>query len=134
MKTVLIDDERLARAELCRLLVAHPEVEILGEAGNVTEALRILPALRPDLVFLDIEMPERTGFDLLAALTPPHPEILFRDRLRRVRVARPRGQRARLPAQAGEPGAARGGLGARAKPAGRGGGDGGRGGDGAGRG
>lgn len=77
MKTVLIDDERLARRELRHLLAAHPEVEIVGESPNVTEALRLLPALRPDLIFLDIEMPERTGFDLLEALPPPHPEIIF---------------------------------------------------------
>ena len=77
MKTVLIDDERLAREELRRLLGAHPEVEIAGEAANVTEALRLLPELRPELVFLDIEMPGRSGFDLLAALPPPHPEIVF---------------------------------------------------------
>jgi two-component system LytT family response regulator len=77
MKTVLIDDERLARAELRQLLGLHPEVEIAGEAANVTEALRLLPELRPDLIFLDIEMPGRTGFDLLAALPPPHPEIVF---------------------------------------------------------
>ncbi len=77
MKTVLIDDERLAREELRRLLGRHPEVEIAGEAGNVTEALRIIPLLRPELVFLDIEMPDRNGFDLLAALPPPHPEIVF---------------------------------------------------------
>ncbi len=77
MKTVLIDDERLAREELRRLLGAHPEVEILGEAGNVTEALKLVPELRPELMFLDIEMPGRTGFDLLAALPPPHPQIVF---------------------------------------------------------
>jgi two-component system LytT family response regulator len=77
MKTVLIDDERLARDELRRLLQAHPEVEVAGEAANVTEALRLLPVLRPDLIFLDIEMPGRTGFDLLEALPAPHPEIIF---------------------------------------------------------
>ncbi len=77
MKTVLIDDERLARQELRHLLAAHPEIEIVGEAANVTDALRLLPALQPDLIFLDIEMPGRTGFDLIAALPPPHPEIIF---------------------------------------------------------
>jgi two-component system LytT family response regulator len=77
MKTVLIDDEALARAEMRRLLATHPDVEIVGEAANATEALRLLPTLRPDLVFLDIEMPGRTGFDLLAAWPAPHPEIIF---------------------------------------------------------
>jgi two-component system LytT family response regulator len=77
MKTVLIDDEQLARKELRHLLRPHPQIEIVGEAANVTEALRLLPELRPDLVFLDIEMPGRNGFDLLAALPAPHPHIIF---------------------------------------------------------
>jgi len=77
MKAVLIDDERLARAELRALLTAFPEIEIAGEAANVTEALKLIPKLAPDLLFLDIEMPGRTGFDLVAALPPPHPHIIF---------------------------------------------------------
>ncbi len=77
MKTALIDDEHLARKELRHLLAAHPEIEIVGEAANVTEALRLIPSLRPKLVFLDIEMPVRNGFDLLAALPAPHPHIIF---------------------------------------------------------
>lgn len=77
MKTVLIDDEHLARKELKHLLKVHPEIEIVGEAANVTEALQLLPALWPDLIFLDIEMPVRNGFDLLAALPAPHPHIIF---------------------------------------------------------
>ncbi|MCS6244453.1 MAG: response regulator transcription factor [Opitutus sp.] len=77
MKTVLIDDEHLARKELKHLLKVHPEIEIVGEAANVTEALHLLPALRPDLIFLDIEMPVRNGFDLLAALPAPHPQVIF---------------------------------------------------------
>ena len=77
MKTVLIDDEHLARKELKHLLKAHPEIEIVGEAANVTEALRLIASLRPKLVFLDIEMPVRNGFDLLEALPAPHPHIIF---------------------------------------------------------
>jgi two-component system LytT family response regulator len=77
MKTVLIDDERLAREELRRLLTAFSDIEIVGEAANVTEALKLVPKLRPDLLFLDIEMPGRTGFDFLAALPPPHPQLIF---------------------------------------------------------
>jgi two-component system LytT family response regulator len=77
MKAVLIDDEPLARKELKHLLTVHPGIEIVGEAANVTEALYLLPALRPDLVFLDIEMPDRNGFDLLAALPAPHPQVIF---------------------------------------------------------
>jgi two-component system, LytTR family, response regulator len=77
MKACIVDDERLAREELKWLLSQHRDVEIVGEAGTVTEALRLLPRLRPDLLFLDIQMPGRTGFDLLEALPPPHPHVVF---------------------------------------------------------
>lgn len=77
MKTLIIDDERLAREELRGLLSTFPDVEIVGEAANVTEALRLIPKLQPELLFLDIAMPGRTGFDLLAALPPPHPQLIF---------------------------------------------------------
>jgi two-component system LytT family response regulator len=77
MKALLIDDERLARAELRTLLAAFPDIEIAGEAANATEALKLIPKLAPDLLFLDIEMPGRTGFDLLDALPGPHPHIVF---------------------------------------------------------
>jgi two-component system LytT family response regulator len=68
MKALIIDDERLARLELRRLLAAHPEVEILGEARSGEEALALIPKLAPDLIFLDIQMPGLTGFDLLERL------------------------------------------------------------------
>lgn len=77
MKTLIVDDERLARLELRGLLEAHPEIAIVGEAASVTEALKLIPVLKPELLFLDIEMPGRTGFDLLAALPPPHPRCVF---------------------------------------------------------
>ena len=77
MRAVLIDDERLAREELRGLLASIAEIEVCGEAANVTEALKLIPKLKPDLLFLDIEMPGRTGFDLLAALPPPHPQLIF---------------------------------------------------------
>jgi two-component system LytT family response regulator len=77
MKALIIDDERLARVELRGLLEAHPDIEVVGEAANVTEALKLIPKLKPALLFLDIEMPGRTGFDLLAALAPPHPRCVF---------------------------------------------------------
>jgi two-component system LytT family response regulator len=77
MKVMLVDDERLARDELRGLLSEFPDLEVCGEAANVTEALKLVPKLRPDLLFLDIEMPGRTGFDLIAALPPPHPQLIF---------------------------------------------------------
>ncbi|MEK0445224.1 MAG: hypothetical protein RLZZ399_545 [Verrucomicrobiota bacterium] len=77
MKAVIVDDERLAREELRRLLLAAPDVEILGEATNATEAIALLGNTRPDVLFLDIEMPGRTGFDLLSALPKAPGEVVF---------------------------------------------------------
>lgn len=68
MKALIIDDERLARAELRRLLEPHAEIEIAGEARDAEEALAQIERLQPDLLFLDIQMPGRNGFDLLAQL------------------------------------------------------------------
>ena len=68
MKALLIDDERLARAELRRLLEKHPEIEIAGEARNAEEALEMIGRLEPELIFLDIQMPGSNGFELLAQL------------------------------------------------------------------
>jgi two-component system, LytTR family, response regulator len=76
MRAVIIDDERLARVELRRLLAAHPEVEIAGEAGHGEEAIQRVSALAPDLIFLDIEMPGMTGFELLERLEDV-PRVIF---------------------------------------------------------
>lgn len=76
MTALIVDDERLARLELRRLLAAHPEVEIVGEARRVEEALELVPKLAPDLIFLDIQMPGMTGFDLLERLEDI-PQIIF---------------------------------------------------------
>ena len=65
MRTLIVDDEPIARRELARLLSEHPEVEIVGEASDVPDALRKVDALEPDLLFLDIKMPGHSGFDLL---------------------------------------------------------------------
>jgi two-component system, LytTR family, response regulator len=76
MKAVLIDDERLARVELRRLLAHHPEVEIAAEARGPEEALELLRSLSPDLIFLDIQMPGMTGFELLERLEDV-PQVIF---------------------------------------------------------
>jgi two-component system LytT family response regulator len=76
MKALIIDDERLARLELRRLLAAHPEVEIAGEARSGTEALEMIADLAPDLIFLDIQMPGMTGFELLESLEDV-PRVIF---------------------------------------------------------
>jgi len=68
IRVLLVDDERLARTELRRLLGAHPDVEIIGEADNAATALQKVAELSPDVVFLDIQMPETTGLTLAAEL------------------------------------------------------------------
>jgi two-component system LytT family response regulator len=68
VRALIVDDEPLARRELLRLLEAHPEVQVVGEAGSAAEAESRIAATDPDLLFLDIHMPSRTGFELLESL------------------------------------------------------------------
>ncbi|MBL7854504.1 MAG: LytTR family transcriptional regulator DNA-binding domain-containing protein [Cyclobacteriaceae bacterium] len=68
MKALIVDDERLARKELIKLLEEHPSIEVAGEAANADEAEQMITDLNPDLLFLDIQMPGRTGFQLLESL------------------------------------------------------------------
>ncbi len=77
MKALLIDDERLARNELRRLLAAHADIEIVGEAVDVEDALEKVAALKPGLLFLDVQMPGADGFSLLERLEPPLPAVIF---------------------------------------------------------
>lgn len=77
MKTLIVDDERLARNELRRLLAAHADVEVVGEAVDTEDALRKVAALRPDLLFLDVQMPGADGFSLLEQLETPTPAVIF---------------------------------------------------------
>lgn len=77
MKALLIDDERLARNELRRLLAAFPDLEIVGEAANAREARKQLAELGPDLLFLDVQMPGESGMEFLESLEPPVPEVIF---------------------------------------------------------
>jgi two-component system LytT family response regulator len=65
---VVVDDEPLARERIVQLVRATPELELVGEAENGLAALDLVAAARPDLLFLDVEMPELSGFDLVAAL------------------------------------------------------------------
>ncbi len=76
MKAIIVDDEGMARRELRRLLAVHPEIEIEGEAGDVEEAEALIRQQQPELVFLDIQMPGATGFDLLERLDEL-PQIIF---------------------------------------------------------
>lgn len=70
IRTIVVDDERLARAELKRLLSAHPHVELVGEASNGEEALALIKASQPDLAFLDIQMPGIDGLTLAGQIEP----------------------------------------------------------------
>lgn len=76
MKTLIIDDERLARKELTSLLEDYSEIEIIGEAANADEATELINSLNPDLLFLDIQMPGKTGFELLETLDNV-PQVIF---------------------------------------------------------
>jgi two-component system LytT family response regulator len=76
MKALIVDDEPLARRELRRLLGASPGIEIVGEAGNIDDARVSIAELAPEVVFLDIQMPGGTGFDLLAQLDLV-PRVIF---------------------------------------------------------
>ena len=73
---IIIDDERLAREEIKRHLAIHSEFKIIGEASNANEGKQLIETKQPHLIFLDIQMPEKSGFDLLNELTTI-PEIVF---------------------------------------------------------
>ncbi|HRH59180.1 MAG TPA: response regulator, partial [Chitinophagaceae bacterium] len=76
VKAIIIDDERLARTELKKLLQDFPDIQVMDEAGNATEGIEKIETLIPDLIFLDIQMPGKTGFDLLADLEKA-PHVIF---------------------------------------------------------
>lgn len=72
-KTIIVDDERLAREELKRLLKKYAQINIINDFGNPKEAIEQINIIKPDLLFLDIQMPEFDGFQLLEKLTfVPH--------------------------------------------------------------
>jgi len=75
-RAIIIDDERLARNELRKLLAEHPEVEIVAEATNANEGIEKINELQPDLIFLDIQMPGKTGFDMLSEIDKA-PAVIF---------------------------------------------------------
>jgi two-component system LytT family response regulator len=75
-KTIIIDDEQLARKRLKRLLETYHEVDIVAEAENGAEGLKLINNLKPDLIFLDIEMPILNGFEMLSKLNH-YPKVVF---------------------------------------------------------
>jgi two-component system LytT family response regulator len=75
-KAIIIDDERLARNELKKLLLDFPQIEVIDEAANANEGAEKIESQNPDLVFLDIQMPGKTGFDMLMELDKA-PHVIF---------------------------------------------------------
>ena len=76
MRTLIVDDEHLARALLREYLAAHPDVEIVGECANGFEAVKAIAEHDPDLVFLDIQMPRLDGFEVVE-LAGARPHYIF---------------------------------------------------------
>ena len=76
MKTLIVDDTRLARQELKTLLSTHPDIELVGEADDLPSARDAVQRLQPDLLLLDIQLPSGTGFELLEQLDPL-PLVIF---------------------------------------------------------
>jgi two-component system LytT family response regulator len=78
IRTLIVDDEPLARERVKRFLKDERDIELLGECGNGSDAIRAIKEMRPDLVFLDIQMPEKNGFDVIKSIDGEHlPTIVF---------------------------------------------------------
>jgi two-component system response regulator LytT len=77
LRTIVIDDEKLARDRLAGFLAGLGGIELIGEASNGVEAVRMIEDQRPDLVFLDVQMPGMDGFEVLRALSQPPPQVVF---------------------------------------------------------
>jgi two-component system LytT family response regulator len=77
IRALLVDDERPARRKMLRFLGAATDFEVVGEADDGAEAIAAIDRLRPDVIFLDVQMPKMDGFQVASALRPPLPEIVF---------------------------------------------------------
>ena len=85
LRIVIVDDEPPARARLRRLLKAHDDVEIVAECGDGATAVQVIEAESPDLVLLDVQMPELDGFEVLRTLdVPKMPDDNFRHGIRQI--------------------------------------------------
>ncbi len=76
MKAIIVDDERLARQELKNHLAQYKDIEIIGECANANEAKEKINSLKPDVIFLDIQMPGKTGLELIEEISAL-PEVIF---------------------------------------------------------
>src|SRR5918998_6852896 len=77
IRTLIVDDEPLARRNLRVLLEKDPQIEIVDECRNGREAVKAIDTLSPDLIFLDIQMPEMDGFDVLEHVGPEHIQAII---------------------------------------------------------
>ena len=78
IRTLIVDDEQIARSRIRKLLDSDPDIDLIAECGNGTEAVSIIKEKRPDLVFLDIQMPDLDGFGVINKLDPNNaPFIIF---------------------------------------------------------
>lgn len=77
IRTMIVDDEPLARTSLVALLKNDPDTDVVGECESGTEAVEAIRAIRPDLVFLDVQMPGCDGFDVLEQLGPSLPKVVI---------------------------------------------------------
>ncbi len=76
LKALLIDDVKLIRSELKLILADFKRIKVVGEAGSVSQALRMIREKKPDILFLDIHLPDSSGFDLLDMITDS-PDVIF---------------------------------------------------------
>jgi two-component system, LytTR family, response regulator len=76
-KALIVDDEELARKLLREMLASHPEIEIVGECGNGMEAVKAVAEHEPELLFLDVQMPKLSGFDVLELVDPAGLAVIF---------------------------------------------------------
>src|SRR5262245_48058952 len=78
IRTLIVDDEPVARERIAGLLGQHQDIELIGESSNGTEALAAIERLSPDLIFLDVQMPEMNGFGVIQAMrTARTPAVVF---------------------------------------------------------
>jgi two-component system LytT family response regulator len=77
LRVLVVDDELIARERLCQMLSLMPDLEVSGEAADGETAVAQIMEVRPDLVFLDIQMPGSSGLEVVASLPQPRPKIIF---------------------------------------------------------
>lgn len=78
LRVLIVDDEPIARRGIRQLLALYDDIEVAGEARNGREAVRLVQTLAPDLMFLDVQMPEFDGFDVLRQIDPKRlPVVIF---------------------------------------------------------